>query len=411
MKPYSLILFCSILASVLFLGCSNKSVGIGFLNTNDIIDQNLPVIHNIRTLVDVTSVALEWDLMQDIHSVKGFVIYQIQSNKKPKKIATIKNPYSTHYVVNSLLPQTSYSFAIAVLGKDNAISKQSQSVEIKTSFIDPIEQGFASFDKPKSIKLIWSPHPNPSITQYIIQRMNDSGKFLNIATVKNRLMVEFFDTNLSDGKEYSYRIVAQDFDGTKSLPSEVINGKTKNKPQTITSLQASRKYAKKIQLEWGSVAEAKKYEIYYSDTLDGKYNLLGTSDTNSFVDSINQDGVTRFYKVIAIDESGIASDLPKGAVMGETLPPLLVPKIIKSSVQNKHGVIEWEVINNAHVKSYAVYRLTEKTKTPLRFDNTTKTKFVDKDMALSKKYTYWVVAVDENGNESAPSQKIELWLP
>ncbi|OBV28893.1 hypothetical protein BKN38_00755 [Helicobacter sp. CLO-3] len=380
------------------------------MSDKDKIDPNLPAIGQVRYIADVSSIAFEWDKIENPNAIKGFVIYQANSSGNNKKIATIKSPYATHFVVDSLLPQTTYTFQIATLGSDNAISQSPAKITIKTSFIDPIEKAFASSDYAKAIKLIWSPHPNPSITRYIIQRKNDAGKFLNIATVKNRLLVEYFDDDLDDAREYTYRIIAQDFNGIKSLPSEEIQGSTREKPKPITNLKASQDLAKDIQLSWPAVPGATKYEIYISESVQGAYKPLVQVNKNYYMHKVGKDNAVYFYKVRAIDESGVAGDLPNGATQGATLPPPPTPQITKGVIQNNQAIIEWGVINNARVKGYAVYRYEGRSSNPLRFTNTIKTRFVDKEMQQGKRYIYKVVSVDANGNESLPSQEVELLI-
>lgn len=389
--------------------CGGKSTSLGFLSAQDKLDPNLPIIAQVRTIADVSSIALEWDRVPNPNAIKGFVIFQNNANTS-KKIATIKNPYATHYVVDSLLPETSYSFQIATLGADNAISQKSQAISVKTSFIDPVEKVFASKDYAKKIKLIWSPHPNPSITRYIIQRKNPNGAFLNIATIKNRLLVEYFDENLADAQDYIYRIIAQDLNGIKSRPSAETQGFTRQKPKTITAMQASQNLAKNIQLSWEAVPDIVRYEIYTSSTIDGTYKPLVQVNKTYYTHKIGKDGVELFYKVRAIDDNDVASDLPNGATKGATLPPPPTPIITKGQIQNSHALIEWEIINNARVKAYAVYRYEGRLGSPLRFGNTIKNSFTDKEMQKGKRYIYKVVSVDEEGNESLPSKEVELLL-
>lgn len=406
-------LLCRLLISgILLIGlssCGSTSTSLGFLGSQEKLDPNLPMIPQIRTIADVSSIALEWDRVPNPNVIKGFVIFQNNANNS-KKIATIKNPYVTHYVVDSLLPETSYSFQIATLGVDNAISQKTKPLTVKTSFIDPVERVFASKDYAKKIKLIWSPHPNPSITRYIIQRKNPAGVFLNIATVKNRLLVEYFDENLADAQDYTYRIIAKDLNGVNSRPSAEIQGSTRQKPKTITSIQASQNLAKNIQLSWEAVPDINRYEIYTADALDSAYKPLVQVNKTYYTHKIGKDSVELFYKVRAIDDNDVASDLPNGAAKGATLPPPPTPVITKGQMQDSHAFIEWEIINHARVKAYAVYRYEGRLGNLLRFSNTIQNSFTDKEMQKGKRYIYKVVSVDGDGNESLPSKEVELLL-
>ncbi len=53
------------------------------------------------------------------------------------------------------------------------------------------------------------------------------------------------------------------------------------------------------------------YNVYYSDSYDGKYNLLGSTEKNSFIDYGAKNGVTTYYAVTAYDYNLNESDLSK----------------------------------------------------------------------------------------------------
>lgn len=430
---FAILFFMAFLLILSLSGCANKTQTFSFLNKEEKIDENLPTIpaHKVRFIADVSSIAFEWELLENTN-IKGFVLYQNNQNSTTKKIATIKNPNATHFVLDSLLPQTEYSFQIATLGHNNATSKKSASIVIKTSFIDPVEKVIASQNNAKQVKLIWSPHPNPSIVRYIIQRQSPKGKFLNIATVKNRLLVEYFDENLDDEAQYSYRIIAQDINSIKSLPSEVALGKTRAKPPMVETLQASNDKAKEITLTWEAIPGAKTYEIYATNNEDSPYKSIAKTRKTTYTENVeklqknqtfwqndkqnqnekqNKEGLKRFYKVIAIDKDGVASNPPSSTTLGSTLPPLPSPTISKATIEDGKAVIEWEVINLERVKAYSIYRRENgKKSTQLRFSNTTQNVFTDKEMQKGKKYTYQVVSLDSEGNESVPSKEVLLMI-
>ncbi|PAF42773.1 hypothetical protein BJI48_05785 [Helicobacter sp. 11S02596-1] len=398
----------------LLAGCASvQNNMLSLFGRDDKIDITLPVVKDVKTINDVKSVGFEWEKIDDTASINGFVLYRVEKDGSAKRVATIKNPLATHYYDNGLLPQTSYSYQVSTLGKNGLVSPRSPIVHIKTSFIDPIESVFASDEYAKEVKIIWSPHPNPSISRYIIQRQDSKGVFLNIGVVKNRLYVEYFDKNLEDGKDYKYRVIAESFEGAKSLPSAIAVGRTKAQPPAITGLKASNDLAKKIQLQWDKSPQndVVKYRIYRSDSLKSHFNLIGETKNPAYTDKIESDGVARFYKVVPVDSAGIEGDLPLGAVKGASLPPPPTPVIIKGVIENAQAIIEWQPINDDRVKSYAVYRYEGSfSSRPLRFGDITKTQFVDKEMTNGKKYRYRVVSVDANGLESAPSKEVELLI-
>ncbi|WP_158654705.1 MULTISPECIES: fibronectin type III domain-containing protein [unclassified Helicobacter] len=377
------------------------------------MDNSLPTISYARTITDVTSVGFEWKSPSGLENVEGYAITYKDDKQQNIPLAIVKNPYATHHFVAGLKPQTNYTFYIVVLGKENNISPQSKAIEIKTSFINPIENVFASKDLPQQVKVFWSPHPNPSIKKYIIQRQNNEGKFLNIGIVPHRLFVEFFDKNLEDGKSYVYRVIAESFEGVKSIASTVAVGFTRKKPNGLNNIQASNNLSKSILITWEIPSDTKypitSFKIYAANNMDEKFKLVGESTKNFFKEEKLKDNQVRYYKVVPVDRDGIEGDLGVGAVKGITLPPPPTPKITSARVKNQRAIIRWEKIEGDQEISYKVCR-TEKgsKKTRICFENIQIGGFIDKEMKAGILYYYEVFSVDSNKTESAPTEVIKL---
>lgn len=64
-------------------------------------------------------------------------------------------------------------------------------------------------------------------------------------------------------------------------------------------------------ISWSSVrnSDLAGYAVYYSDSYDGKYKLLGTTGSTSYTDYGAANGITNYYAVAAYDNSGNESDL------------------------------------------------------------------------------------------------------
>lgn len=377
------------------------------------LDNSLPVVPYARTIADVTSVGFEWKSPNNLENIEGYAITYKNDKQQDVPLAVVKNPYATHHFVSGLKPQTDYTFYIIVLGKENNISPQSKAIEIRTSFINPIENIFASKDLPQEIKIFWSPHPNPSVKRYIVQRQNNEGKFLNVGIVPHRLFVEFFDKNLEDGKSYVYRVVAENFEGVKSIASKAVVGVTRRKPNGLSNVQASNNLSKSILITWEIPNNTKypitSFKIYAANNIDEKFKLIGESKKNFFKEEKLKDNQVRYYKVVPVDQDGIEGDLSVGAIKGTTLPPPPTPKITSARVKNQRAIIRWEKISEDQEISYKVCR-TEKgnKKTRICFEDIQIGGFIDKEMKPNILYYYEVFSVDSNKTESAPTQIIKL---
>lgn len=385
----------ALIFSIFFNACS------GVISTLDGEDSTLPLVKNIKTLSDVGAIAFEWDKIND-ERVSAITIYKENKDNEFEEIAHLKNPQMTHFVDENLIPETTYRYKFKTISKTH-YSQDSEIISVKTSFIDEIESIFASNDYPKQVKLIFSPHPNPSISHYLIQREVD-GEFKTIALVNHRLLAEYFDTNLENGKSYKYRIIAIDHAKNPSRPSKIITAKTKNLPPSPQNITASQNLAQKIRLSWDKQSDAKIYNIYRSNSENGHFSHIATSKTNEYIDNINANGVAYFYKIDSVDSSDLQSLLSQ-SVMGKTKSPPKAVQITRGYVDNNEVKIEWSA--DSSVNHFVVYRIDSANGKQTRF-KVTQNNFNDKEVSNGGEFSYFVVAVDENGLESEKSNKIIL---
>lgn len=376
-------------------GCANT-----LSSLSDGVNNKIPTLKNIKVIRDVSSVAFEWELLKD-PMVEGFVIYRSSNDREYKEIKYIDNPLITHFVDSGLSPQSDYQYYFITVG-ENSYSNRSEIIRVKTSFIDSIEKVYASSNYPKKVKLIWSPHPNPSISSYLIQRQYKD-EFKTIKSIDNRLLVEYFDVDLEDGVEYKYRILARDFIGNLSLPSQVVVAKTRSKPKTPILKSASNDIPNAIIISWEK-ENAKTYKVYRSNSKTGFYNLIGSTANNSFKDNIGESNRNFYYKVSALEESGLESDL-SDAIEGLTMKSPPSPIIKAGYVDKMQAKIEWEASSGTKYfivsKKQGVFGKVSKFKT-------SKTMFDDRDVKVGEDYIYSIIAIDDYGLESSPSQEVKL---
>ncbi len=64
-------------------------------------------------------------------------------------------------------------------------------------------------------------------------------------------------------------------------------------------------------IEWNAVynEDLAGYAVYYSDSYNGQYNLLGTTDKTSYIDYGAVNGITNYYAIASYDYDGNESDL------------------------------------------------------------------------------------------------------
>jgi len=366
------------------------------------INKTLPQVTNFSAYPDRNAIALKWDVVKGIN---GYYIQKFDAkNKKWQTLTTINDPYQTLYVDTDLKPSTVYMYRISTFDKSGI---PSLAKEISQKTLPTVMQVIPLEAKPLQkgeIKIVFRPHPNERVQGYKIQKFNDDeSKWENIADLSPRFNVEFIDKNLEDGKIYQYRIIAYTFDNLQSKPSQVIKVSTFPKPPVVENIKATNNLPKKIILTWSPVKGAAYYKVYTKSFFD-TYKCIKKTKKTSYVDMVNKDGVTKYYKVTAVSKHLTESLLDKTpAAMGQTLPKPAKP-IISLSLSDNAVNMEFTSPDDRAVK-YLVIK-----KTGSLFDRhtykylLTTNKFTDKNVKHKNTYYYDVYAIDKYGLVSAPKE-------
>ena len=408
-----------IVLTVLFSGCAKQFNPAA----KPKIDSSLPVVDSnyIKMIPDIKAIALEWKSI-DVVGAKGYYLIRadIQEGGKFKRVATIENKYTTHYLDKRLTPNSRYGYKLALLMEDGREAPASNSVEVQTlpnlksvSLIETIS------DLPRQIKILWRPHTNLRVEKYIIQRSSPTNaKWRTIKTIKDRLKVEYIDDELGDNETYLYRIKVKTFDKIISRPSVISQATTKALPGQISGLQATTDLPKKIQLSWGSSSsiDVVSYNIYRSNSANGYYSKVTTApaDHNRFDDMVDEDGKIYFYKITSVDKDGLESKKDElTPTMGSTISAPNTPRITLAQIQGNKLILNWKAGDNRTV-SYNIYKKSKSgwvsTKTTV-IPNISGLRYEDHDVVRGVEYTYSMEAIDEYGLISKRSDEVTSKLP
>ena len=369
---------------------------------------NLPTVKTFKAYPDRNAIALFWSV---VPSMSGYYIQRFNAKtNKWEEIATIKDPYKSIYVDTGLKPGHLYKYKIATFNKNGT---PSLAKEVKQATLPKLQPVVPLEAKPLTkgeVKIIFRPHPNERVCKYIIQRYNDKyTKWENLATISPRLNVEYIDKNLKDGKIYKYRIIAVTFDGIQSFPSTPIIVSTYPKPPVILHISASTNLPKEIKVTFSPVKGAAYYKVYISDIPDnGSFTFYKKIHSTIFIDHINKDGYTRYYKVTAVSPHGTESLLSDSPIaMGQTLPKPATPLVSTNRIGNKIDFIFTSPDNRA-----AKYLVVRKEEISLLKSNTKKyivhsNRFVD---TINPKYSYkyMIYEIDKYGLVSKKPAVVEV---
>lgn len=215
MKRYKQIILAGILITIstLFSGCGTQGVlAIGK-------DYTLPNISNVKHLVSNGSVGFEWSTITNSR-VAGIKVYRtLAGGKRYKRIATLDDRFSSHFVDSDVLPNRDYIYKFVTYSTFKE-STTGYSVEVHTKdAYEPISFTKAYMLESGVVKVLWKLHPRSEIVGYIIERKIDGGSWKYLARVSDRLMPEYVDRSAAIGYSYSYRVIAVSGNGAKSLPS------------------------------------------------------------------------------------------------------------------------------------------------------------------------------------------------
>jgi len=404
---------------VLFSGCQQN------LDTplKPKIDDSLPMVlsSSIKHIPDINAIALEWGKI-DIARAAGYYIIRanMQEDGKFKRIATINNKLTTHYLDEGLQANSKYGYKISLLTKKGFESRASDTVLISTlpnfesvSLIESIS------DLARQIKILWRPHSNPRVAKYILERTSPSrAQWKEIATITNRLNAEYIDTDLKDNEIFMYRIRAVTFDGIVSNFSAVTSATTKPLPGQIKGLEVTRDLPRKIQLSWGKSAtkDVVSYNIYRASSPTGSYAKIAKARSihNRYDDIVNEDGKIYFYKITTVDKDDLESKKEEVIpVMGSTLSKPKMPQITLAMIEGNKMILNW-IARDDRTVSYNIYKISKEswsTSNEILIPNVTGLRFEDPDVVRGVEYGYKIQAVDMNGLLSETTDKSTLMLP
>jgi len=207
---------------LLLTGCNPKSM------MSHSLDPQLPKVLNVKAIVDNTSVGFEWQPL-DRKGIDGVNIYRTKANtytnsqqKELEKISTVSSRFASHFVDTGLKQNSRYTYTFTTIKGDRE-SSYGKVIDVTTlRALSPVSFFQGVQKTTKTIKLIWRPHSDKRVAKYYIQRSVNRENWKRIATVSNRLMVEYIDNYVTSGKTHQYRVIAVGFDGSHSKPSNPV---------------------------------------------------------------------------------------------------------------------------------------------------------------------------------------------
>ena len=161
----------------------------------------------------------------------------------------------------------------------------------------------------------------------------------------------------------------------------------------------------KPMLTWNAVSGATSYKVYRATSQNGTYSLLGSVTTTTYVNTGAKDGVTYYYMVTAVNDSGESafSNTVSGQSKAVTPKPSAPVVKIGNSATSGKPMLTWNAVSGA--TSYKVYRATSQNGTYSLLGTVTTTSYTNTGAKAGTTYWYKVKAVNSAG-ESAYSNTV-----
>lgn len=396
----------------LFSGCTQQPKPAEEIKS----DPSLPTVSINGFLSDMNAIAFEWKKIEDPR-VQGIFIYRNKSGSEEEKlnrIAIVENRFNTHYTDQAVKPGTDYEYIFTSYSDLHTQSAPSKKQSAKTLPLFDSVSFFRTIGKmPRSAKLIWRPHTNVKAKSYIIERKSeDDTEWKQIAVINNRLSAEYIDTDLDDNAIYYYRILVKTFDGIVSNPSETVKVITKPLPLPIKNVQTSKNQPKQITITWAASenGDIDYYNIYRASTLDGTYEYHAKLKETAFVDKIDRDGAHYYYKITAVDKDGLEGTQSNIPVEGTTLSKPKKPMLVEVKFINHSFRLHWKNADKRTV-SFSLIKTTKVSwikNVVEEIENIKETQYTDLEIAADTSYSYQVVAIDNLGIRSEPTEPVEI---
>ena len=212
----------------------------------------------------------------------------------------------------------------------------------------------------------------------------------------------YVNTGAAVGKTYYYRVKAVNSAGTSAY-SNIVSGRAKAAIPAAPRVTIGNSSASgKPQLTWAAVDGAAKYDVYRSNSADGTFSKVGSTDKTTYVNTGAVQGVTYFYKIRAVGASGASgfSNTVAIHVAGVVKAPAAVA--LSGIKADAAGItVTWKTTANAD--TYNVLRRdASNTAWKVIARGVSGTSYKDTTVARGVMYSYTVQGVAADGVTTGP---------
>ena len=333
-------------------------------------------------------------------AVDGAAKYEIyRSTQQSTGFTLLGTTTSTSYVNTGAAVGTTYYYKVRALNVDGAAGAYSSTVSGAAKAVAPaaptVTMTYSDSGKPK---LTWSAVSGAA--SYRVYRSESRGTGYSL--LGTTTSTGYVNTGAAVGKTYYYRVKAVNSAGTSAY-SNIVSGTARTPAPAAPVLKGGTSSASgKPQLTWAAVDGAAKYDVYRSNSADGTFSKVGSTDKTTYVNTGAVQGVTYFYKIRAVGASGASgfSNTVAIHVAGVVKAPAAVA--LSGIKADAAGItVTWKTTANAD--TYNVLRRdASNTAWKVIARSVSGTSYKDTTVARGVMYSYTVQGVAADGVTTGP---------
>ncbi len=237
-----------------------------------------------------------------------------------------------------------------------------------------------------SVKITWD--KVEGATHYRIYYHNGTN-YVGLTTTTD---TSYTHTGVESGKTYIYTVRC--VDANNNFKSDYVKEGFSNTFLKAPVLTAVSNAEKGVKITWNAVNGAKNYGVYRKGGADSQYRRIGTTTTNSFVDTTPVSNTTYTYTVRCLSKDGTKFESSFDST-GKSVKHIATP-LIKSHQTSSYGItLSWDKVNGA--TSYRVF-IKSSDGGWKGLGNTTATSFTDYTATKKAVYTYTVRCINTSTN-------------
>ncbi len=381
----------------------------------------IPVVSAVSAQGDmIREIRLSWSPI-DSPVIKGYYIYRSSSEnsdfariKKVDVSDTAGGKIIDYADKDKLGDKTRYYYRINAVDSHDSETAPSMTVSAVTKGKPPTPQGLTGVSGlVKKIELTWTASPYEEVEGYNLYWSKEkAGKYILLKRIDSRTINSYahgggdFD-KLTDNGTYYYAIAAFNKVDVESDLSEIVFATTKPRPSRPTGLKGEALKAKEVFLTWlpNPEKDIAVYHIYRSTGPEDAFSRIAKVQGTKYEDKELKDGHIYKYKIREQDKDELLSDFSETISVEIKSKPKRPEGLAGSIVQGKVE-LTWQRGSEPDIAYYNVY---EKRFYGLEKINTVKANnFTEAGLAKGKSKTYVVIAVDNDGLESEPSQEVTI---